>query len=104
MVAENSEDGCSILEASPSYCAVHAASGSPTILASGRTSREYQHAGCATISMCRDENGSSDTNIDDVFWKITISKGIDPALFVCFTSFIDEYMERMMRTQCEKVK
>jgi hypothetical protein len=63
-------------------------------LISGYTSREFQRSGCATLSMCQEDEDS------DIFWKVSIAQGIDPAIFICFTSFVDEMMEHTMRVQC----
>ena len=112
----DSEDGTT-LESTPKYRATTsktnssgAQSLSPTIKIVGRTCREFQTSGCATISMCADDavshdrnssHSSSSSNHDTVFWKLSISQGIDPALFICFNAFIDELMERTMRWHCE---
>jgi hypothetical protein len=63
-------------------------------LFTGSTSREFHRSGCATLSMCQEDEES------DIFWKLSIAQGIDPAIFICFTSFLDEMMEYTMRTQC----
>lgn len=80
-------------EASPSYRATHEAPGSPEIMVTGRTGRECRPSGCAVLSMCVDEND------DEMFLKLSMSKGIDPALLICFSCFIDETLEKTMRLQ-----
>jgi hypothetical protein len=87
-------------EESPSYCAVHETSGSPEIRVIGRTEREKYHSGCAVLSMCTDEDS---TDEEDVFFRISVSRGIDPALLICFCAFIDESLERTMRIQCQNL-
>ena len=79
----------------------------PIIKIVGRTSREFQSSGCATISMCSDvttDHDRNSSNRDTIFWKLSISQGIDPAVFICFNAFVDEIMERTMRWHCEKKK
>jgi hypothetical protein len=83
-------------EESPSYRAEHASAGSPTIRIVGRTEREQQQTGCATLTLCREDGAIEE---QDLFWNISVAKGIDPALFLCFAAFIDEAMEKTMRQQ-----
>jgi hypothetical protein len=83
-------------EESPSYRAEHASVGSPTIRIVGRTEREQQKSGCAILTLCR-EDGAIEEN--DLFWNLSIAKGIDPALFLCFAAFVDEAIEKTMRQQ-----
>lgn len=86
-------DSSGNFETSPSYRATHEAPGSLEIKVTGRTGREFSHSGCATMSVCEDdENG-------DIFLKLSIAKGIDPALLICFSCFIDESLEKTMRLQ-----
>ena len=87
-------NGC--FEKEPSYRAYHKTVGSPDLLVVGRTETEHQFTGCATLSMQTDE-------VDDEvhFSTLSISRGIDPALLVCFAAIVDETMERTMRLQCE---
>lgn len=86
-------------EISPSYCAVHESSGSPQIKVVGRTERESHHSGCAVLSLCKDSDSTS--NDDEAFFHLSISRGIDPALMICFAAFVDEAMEKTMRMQCQ---
>jgi hypothetical protein len=109
----DSDDGTT-LESTPKYRAYvtnaidsGTTSLSPIIKIVGRTSREFQTSGCATMSMCADDVAGHDRTTgshnkhDTIFWKLSISQGIDPALFICFNAFIDELMERTMRWHCE---
>lgn len=82
-------------ETNPSYRAVHESPGSPSIRVVGRTEREAYHSDCATLSFCKDEHSGSDT-----FFKLSVSRGIDPALFICFAAFVDEALEKTMRIRC----
>jgi hypothetical protein len=86
-------------EIRPSYCAVHESSGSPEIKVVGRTERETYHAGCAVVSLCKESNASADD--DEAFVRLSISRGIDPALLICFAAFVDEALEKTMRMQCQ---
>jgi hypothetical protein len=86
-------------EESPSYCAVHESAGSPEIRVVGTTENEKYHAGCAVLSMCTNEDC---TDEEDVFFRISVSRGIDPALFICFAAFVDETLEKNMRLQCQR--
>lgn len=80
-------------EGDPSYRASHISPGSPEILVVGRTEREAYRSGCAILNICLTESG------DDAFMKVSIARGIDPALLICFAAFIDEAMEMAMRKQ-----
>ena len=84
-------------EDSPSYHASHVSPGSPEVRVMGRTEREEKHSGCAVFTLCQapTQCGSD----DDVFWKVSIARGIDPALMICFAAFVDEAMEKTMRKQ-----
>lgn len=87
-------NGC--FEKEASYRAYHKTVGSPDILVVGRTETEHQFTGCATLSMQTDE---ADDELH--FSTLSISRGIDPALLICFAAIVDETMERTMRLQCE---
>lgn len=80
-------------EDSPSYRAAHDVNGAPVIRMVGRTEKEKTLSGCAVISLTRDENAIDDA----VFFHISVARGIDPALMICFTSLVDEVMEKAMR-------
>jgi hypothetical protein len=81
-------------EDTPSYRAAHDASGSPVIRMVGRTERDTYHSGCAVISLSQDEDATED---DGVFFHLSIARGIDPALIICFAAFLDEVVEKSMR-------
>jgi len=83
-------------EENPSYRAVQGASGSPVIRMVGRTEREDSYSGCAVLSFDCGEDSAGD---NDIFFRLSLSKGIDPALLLCFAAFIDESMEKTMRMQ-----
>jgi len=83
-------------EEKPSYKATHSHAGSPEIRVVGRTEREATHSGCAILNMCQAESR------DEVFMKVSIGRGIDPALMICFAAFIDEVLEKTMRTEYNK--
>ena len=83
-------------EESPSYRAEHVSVGSPVIQVVGRTEREREHSGCAILSLCREEGSVQG---EDLFLNLSVSKGVDPALMLCFAAFVDEFMERTMRRQ-----
>jgi hypothetical protein len=81
-------------EDTPSYRATHHASGSPVIRVVGRTERDAAHTGCAVISLSQDENSTVEHG---VFFHLSIARGIDPALIICFAAFLDEVVEKRMR-------
>jgi hypothetical protein len=81
-------------EDTPSYRATHHASGSPVIRMVGRTERDAAHTGCAVISLSQDEDA---TDEHGVFFHLSIARGIDPALIICFAAFLDEVVEKAMR-------
>jgi len=102
-------------EESPSYRAVHDwANNSPEIRVIGKTDRDDTFSGCAVLTMCRDEkedtdegicsrSGDSSNNEDDMYFRLAISKGIDPALMICFAAFVDESLEKTMRIQYQRL-
>jgi hypothetical protein len=81
-------------EDTPSYRATHHASGSPVIRMVGRTERDTAHSGCAVISLSQNEDA---TDEHGVFFHLSIARGIDPALIICFAAFLDEVVEKRMR-------
>ena len=87
-------------EETPSLCAVHETAGSTEIRVVGKTEGELYHSGCAVLSMCTNDDDSADE--DNVFFRISVSRGIDPALLVCFAAFVDEALEKTMRLQCQR--
>ncbi len=82
-------------EKEPSYRASHRTTGSPDITMVGRTQTETVFKGCAIFSMISDENDG------DPYVSLSISRGIDPALMICFAAIIDETLENTMRLNCE---
>jgi hypothetical protein len=83
-------------EKEPSYLASHQTTGSPDITMVGRTQTETEYSGCALLSMVADEQ-----NDEPPFLSLSISRGIDPALLICFAAIVDETMEKTMRLHCE---
>jgi hypothetical protein len=83
-------------EDTPSYRATHHASGSPVVRMVGRTGteRDAPHTGCAVISLSQNEDA---TDEHGVFFHLSIARGIDPALIICFAAFLDEVVEKAMR-------
>ena len=88
-------------EKNPRYCAVHETSETSEIRVVGRTDSEKLYAGCAVLSMCTDHDAIDE---EDVFFRISLSRGIDPALLICFCAFVDESLEKAMRLQCQKAQ
>jgi hypothetical protein len=87
-----------IFEEAPCYRAMSTSAGSPEIRVMGRTGKEHAYTGCAILSLDRDEDAVHD---NELFFRLSISKGVDPALFICFTAFMDETMEKTMMLQCQ---
>jgi len=79
----------------PSYCGIHAAGTAPEVRVVGRTGSESYHSGCALVSLCEDEK----FGVDHTCLKLSVSRGIDPALMLCFCAFVDESLEFAMRLQ-----
>eukprot|EP00522_Entomoneis_paludosa_P015143 CAMPEP_0172461154 /NCGR_PEP_ID=MMETSP1065-20121228/39566_1 /TAXON_ID=265537 /ORGANISM="Amphiprora paludosa, Strain CCMP125" /LENGTH=541 /DNA_ID=CAMNT_0013216389 /DNA_START=199 /DNA_END=1824 /DNA_ORIENTATION=+ len=80
----------------PSYLAEHSSVGSSEIRILGMTDRETEYTGCAVLCLSKDY----ESNEEDLFFRLSVSKGVDPALFVCFAAFVDELMEKTMRMEC----
>mmetsp|Transcript_14140 Transcript_14140/g.39089 ORF Transcript_14140/g.39089 Transcript_14140/m.39089 type:complete len:517 (+) Transcript_14140:54-1604(+) len=80
----------------PSYLAEHSSVGSPEIRVLGMTDREVEYTGCAVLSLSTEE----DSVDGDLFFRLSVSKGVDPALLICFAAFVDEFMEKTMRYEC----
>ena len=87
-------------EASPSYTAHHRVAGSPEIDVLGRTEAEPQPKGCARMSVQRDGSQRDDGD-DNYFFALSLSRGIDPALMICFAAIVDETMEKTLKLRCE---
>jgi len=83
-------------ETEPSYRASHKTVGCPDIMVVGRTETEKEFRGCALLSL------QADTINDELhFASLSLSRGIDPVLLICFSAIVDETMERTMRLQCD---
>ena len=61
----------------------------------GRTQTESEYRGCALFSVVADESG------DEPYLSLSIARGIDPALLICFAAIVDETIEKTMRLHCE---
>jgi len=79
-----------IFQKEPSFVAKHSDVGSLEVLVSGRTEKETKMKGCCII------------NLMDSFLRLTISPGVDPAIFVCLGAIIDEYMKEIILRLLEK--
>jgi len=84
-------------EKEPSYRASHMRTGSPDISMVGRTQTETDYSGCALFSVASDESNGN----GEPFLSLSISRGIDPALMICFAAIVDETVEKTMRLHCE---
>mmetsp|Transcript_12614 Transcript_12614/g.25250 ORF Transcript_12614/g.25250 Transcript_12614/m.25250 type:complete len:371 (+) Transcript_12614:245-1357(+) len=84
-----------IFQKEPSFVARHSDVGSLEVLVSGRTEKETKMKGCCII------------NLKDSFLHLTISPGVDPAIFVCLSAIIDEYMKeiilRLLEQRCKTI-
>lgn len=76
----------------PSYRGSHLKVGSPDISVVGKTDTESSMRGCAIITLGRGNKPN------DRFY-ISIAKGVDPSLFLCFAAIVDETLEHTMRAQ-----
>jgi hypothetical protein len=85
-------------EDTPSYRGVHDSSCSREVRVVGRTEREEAHSGCAILAVCADKDAAGE---EDVFFRLSISRGVDPALIICFAAFVNENMENTLRLQCQ---
>ena len=81
-------------EKEPSYRASHHRTGSPDMFVVGRTQTETEYQGCALLSMESSSDGDS-------YLSLSVSRGIDPALMICFAAIVDETVEKIMRLHCE---
>ena len=84
---------------SPSYLAEHSPRNATEIRILGKTERESQYTGCATLCLSRQEEDMDVMGQDDLFFRLSVVKGVDPAIFLCFAAFVDESMEKTMRIQ-----
>lgn len=84
-------------EREPSFKGSHPIPGLPEITVVGRTGRERTYRGCCVLSIISKEGTGEDAQS---LFNISISRGIDPAIFVCFAAIVDEVVESTMRKQC----
>lgn len=87
-------------EKDPSYRGSHATMGSPAseIRIVGRTGSEKTYTGCCVVSL---QAGGDEGRCKEPYFSMSISRGVDPALFICLTAIIDETMEHTMKMQCD---
>lgn len=89
-----SSDG--IFHARPSFKAVHDSLSPAEILVSCWNDKSESYDDCAVISLGRD--GSSSTP-KEIFWRLAITRGIDPALMLCFAAILDEALAASVQQQ-----
>lgn len=87
-------------EKEPSYRASHPSTGSPDIAMVGRTQTETDYTGCALFSVVSDDSQDD----GEPFFSLSISRGIDPALMICFAAIVDETIEKTMRVNCDMTR
>lgn len=118
-----------VIEAEPSYRGKHIDVGKICIKMMGKTNKEDHHLGCCLICMIPNTNNTVHNKVDedeeedenthnaddgnttnnntdingDVCISISVARGVDPALFICLTSFIDELLESAMRRQVARI-
>lgn len=94
-------------EAVPRYTAIHESSTSPEIQVLGRTDDRLGHRQpVAVLSLCagrnsEDDEDSSKSTSSDIFFRISVARGMDPALMIVFCSMVDEMLELSMQTQLQ---
>ena len=76
-------------EKQPSYRAVHETVGSPEVLVLGKTEHERELTGSALLTL--------QTNEELDYSSVSVARGVDPALMICFTAILDEILEHNMR-------
>jgi hypothetical protein len=81
-------------EESPSYRAVsNMFTTCPDIRVVGRTGSEEFYSGCAILKATQNDPSNP-------LLELTLSRGIDPGLFICFAAVVDEIMEDAIRQFC----
>mmetsp|Transcript_17405 Transcript_17405/g.25740 ORF Transcript_17405/g.25740 Transcript_17405/m.25740 type:complete len:588 (-) Transcript_17405:173-1936(-) len=90
-------------EKEPSYRGSHRQIGSPEIMLLGKTEGEDRLRGAALFAL-QSAGGGSKLAANETFLRISLSRGIDPALMVCFAAIVDETMEKTMRLHCDVYK
>jgi hypothetical protein len=86
-------------ESRPTYRGSHVAVGSPDIILARRTQTRGPYKGCCELRI----KSHADKENPPVF-SIQIARGVDPALFICFASVVDEILEHQMKRQCSLLK
>ena len=86
-----------MFEALPTFKATHDPSTPAEILVSRWNDRTDTYTGCAVFSLSRDAE-------ENVFFRLAIMRGIDPALMLCFAAIIDEGLAKVMRQQFARLK
>ena len=71
-------------EKDPKYRGSHPVPGSSTITFVGRSGKELIYRGCCLLTVDPEED------VNESFFHLSLSKGIDPALFLCLAAIIDE--------------
>mmetsp|Transcript_22422 Transcript_22422/g.39419 ORF Transcript_22422/g.39419 Transcript_22422/m.39419 type:complete len:589 (-) Transcript_22422:47-1813(-) len=77
----------------------------PVIMMMGKTDMDTTFSGCALISIRVDEDTGAThrkSGFSNLCLQIDLSRGIDPALLICFTAIADEVIEKSMRLQCKE--
>lgn len=72
-------------EKEPKYKGSHPTPGSPNVTFVGRPGKESVYRGCCLLTV-----GGSEECANQSRCQISMSKGIDPAIFVCLVAIIDE--------------
>ena len=84
-------------EETPSYRATsNIFTACPEIRVIGQSDSEETSSGCAILKAHQD---------DDVSYpslELSIARGVDPGLFICFAAVVDEIMERSLRQSCKE--
>lgn len=90
-------------EETPTYQAIHVSSGSPEIKMFCRSEQGNHYSGCALLSLSREEDYFPNNSPEGLFFHLSVAKGVDPALMICFAAFVDEALEKTFRMQAEGV-
>ena len=71
-------------EKGPKYKGSHPVPGSSDITFVGRWCKELTYRGCCLLTV------DSEEDANETYFHLSLSKGIDPALFICLAAIIDE--------------
>jgi hypothetical protein len=71
-------------EKDPKYKGSHPVPGSSDITFVGRWGKELTYRGCCLLTV------DSEEDANESYFQLSLSKGIDPALFICLAAIIDE--------------